>query len=151
MSPAASWQIGEMQAADLAAVVELEASTYPSPWSLAAFEHGLHNNPFARNYVASSRRTGLAGYACIWLLEGEMLINNLTVARAHRRRGLGRQLLGYLIGVGRQAGCLKAVLEVRPSNGAALHLYRSFDFDSVGHHPGYYSDGEEALILGRPL
>ncbi len=140
-----------MRRADLPAVVELETDAYQSPWTRAAFEHELHNNPFARNYVASGQGTGLAGYACIWLLEGELFINNLTVANAHRRHGLGRALLSHLIEVARHVDCSSAVLEVRPSNEAALRLYRSFGFDAVGRRPSYYGDGEDALLLGRSL
>ncbi len=147
----AAWQIAEMQSGHLATVADLELSCYQSPWSAAAFEHELQNNPFARNYVATGQGSGLAGYACIWLREGELLINNLTVASAFRRQGLGRHLLGHLMEVGRHAACHSAVLEVRPSNEAALHLYRSFDFEQLGSRPGYYRDGEDALILGRTL
>ena len=151
MSPATPWQIEEMQAIHLPAVAALEVTSYQSPWSPAAFEHELHNNPFARNYVASGKGIAVAGYACVWLLEGELLINNLTVAAACRRQGLGRRMLGHLMDVGKQAACQSAVLEVRPSNEAALHLYRSLDFESVGSRPRYYRDGEDALILGRTL
>jgi ribosomal-protein-alanine N-acetyltransferase len=40
---------------------------------------------------------------------------------------------------------------VRPSNQAALELYRAQGFRPLGRRRGYYQDGEDALILGRDL
>jgi ribosomal-protein-alanine N-acetyltransferase len=90
-------------------------------------------------------------YASIWLLQGELYINNLNVAQAHRGRRLGHWILGYLLDSGRHGGCSSAVLEVRPSNAAALRLYHAHEFRSLGRRQSYYSDGEDALVLGRKL
>ncbi len=39
-------------------------------------------------------------------------------------------------------------LEVRPSNAAALALYKKFGFKSCGRRPHYYLDnGEDAVIM----
>ena len=40
-------------------------------------------------------------------------------------------------------------LEVRASNTAAQHLYQKFGFQSAGIRPGYYPDGESAVIMWR--
>jgi ribosomal-protein-alanine N-acetyltransferase len=43
-------------------------------------------------------------------------------------------------------------LEVRPSNDAALSLYRRMGFEEKGHRRGYYLDnGEDALIMVKKL
>jgi ribosomal-protein-alanine N-acetyltransferase len=145
------YAIREMKEEDLARVAELEAGTFPSPWSSEAFRHELQDNPYARNYVLQAQGQGLAGYACIWLIEGELLINNLNIAPSYRRRRLGQTILRYLLEAGRRAGCRRAVLEVRPSNAPALRLYHAEGFRTVGRRVRYYSDGEDALILGRSL
>ena len=46
------------------------------------------------------------------------------------------------------------LLEVRPSNGPALALYRNYGFAEIGRRKGYYpADGgrEDALVLRREL
>ena len=48
----------------------------------------------------------------------------------------------------RRAGCEWAYLEVRPSNEAALDLYRDWGFVAVGRRRSYYEDtGEDALVM----
>lgn len=145
------YDLRAMRDADLPEVLDLEAGTFPTPWKEESFRHELHDNPFARNYVVRAADTSLAAYACIWLLEGELYINNLNVAPRHRRQRLGQWILLRLLDTGRHGGCCSAVLEVRPSNAAALSLYRAHDFHDVGRRPAYYSDGEDALVLGREL
>ena len=145
------YEFREMTDADLAEVVELERSSFSTPWQLESFRHELHNNPYARNYVVRAPDASLAGYANIWLLEGELSINNLNVAPQHRGCRLGHRLLRHLLDAGRHGGCRSAVLEVRPSNAAALRLYRALRFRTLGRRPRYYGDGEDALILGRAL
>jgi ribosomal-protein-alanine N-acetyltransferase len=145
------YDVRDMQEADLPEVLQLERDSFPTPWPLESFRHELHNNPYARNYVIRAEDASLAGYASIWLLEGELYINNLNVAPAYRGRRLGHRILRHLLETGRHGGCHSAVLEVRPSNEAALRLYRAQQFRTLGRRPRYYSDGEDALILGRRL
>jgi ribosomal-protein-alanine N-acetyltransferase len=151
MSDLSGYDLRAMEDGDLPEVMALEAGSFTKPWKEDSFLHELHNNPFARNYVARAADGSLAGYASIWLLEGELYINNLNVAPEHRHRRLGHRILHYLLDSGRHGGCSSAVLEVRPSNTAALRLYRAHEFRAVGRRPGYYSDGEDALVLGRKL
>jgi len=42
-------------------------------------------------------------------------------------------------------------LEVRVSNTPAISLYEKLGFRVVGRIPRYYSDGEDAYIMARPL
>ncbi len=52
--------------------------------------------------------------------------------------------------IGRVSPAEPITLEVRPSNGAAIALYKRFGFHAAGLRPGYYRDtGEDALIMWR--
>jgi ribosomal-protein-alanine N-acetyltransferase len=47
-----------------------------------------------------------------------------------------------------EGGARSAHLEVRPSNEAALRLYRSAGFEEVLRRPGYYREpAEDALVM----
>ena len=75
-------------------------------------------------------------------------VTNVAVAPAWRRRGVGTRLFGYVLQKAAQEGVESLTLEVRPSNKAALALYRSFGMEEQGRRRHYYSDnGEDALIL----
>jgi ribosomal-protein-alanine N-acetyltransferase len=87
------------------------------------------------------------GFVIFWVVADEMHLLNLAVHPAHRRRGISRALLTAAMEQARSRGAAVVWLEVRPSNQAALTLYRSFGFEEVGVRRNYYTDnGEDALI-----
>lgn len=53
----------------------------------------------------------------------EMWINEVSVAATHRRRGLGRAMLGELYRVARALGCSEAWVLTERSNAVAMALY----------------------------
>lgn len=96
----------------------------------------------------------LAAYVCLGVYQAirEMEIYNIAVRDSFRRKGLGKRLLFYALDAARRAGIARALLEVRPSNAAALALYASAGFAVCGCRRKYYKDsGEDALILARDL
>lgn len=133
--------------ADLDALLALEQSCYPFPWSRRQFIDEF-DNPAATIEMALVEEQ-LAGYLCSWLICGELQIQNLATSPAYRRRGIGQMLLEYVIARCRGAGLLSAWLEVREDNQAAIKLYSGCGFEVQGRRKKYYQDGEDALLLGR--
>ena len=91
---------------------------------------------------------GVVGIGGIALLADAAHVMTLVVDRDHRRGGVGTALLGALVERARAAG-LPVTLEVRASNTAALRLYGLAGFVAAGRRPGYYRDGEDAVVLWR--
>jgi ribosomal-protein-alanine N-acetyltransferase len=87
------------------------------------------------------------GYLIFWVVLDEMHILNLAVHPDHRRRSMARRLLAEGLAQARILGAELAWLEVRPSNFAALGLYKSFGFKEVGRRPRYYDDTQEDALL----
>jgi len=78
----------------------------------------------------------------------EWEIENLAVAGAARRRGLGSRLLNEFLNLARSRGGKDIFLEVRASNHAARTLYQKWAFVEAGIRKSYYQDPlEDALIL----
>ncbi|MBI4362463.1 MAG: ribosomal protein S18-alanine N-acetyltransferase [Euryarchaeota archaeon] len=94
----------------------------------------------------------VAGYVVAALAEdGEGRIFSVAVDPRHRRRGIARVLLNRAFEFYRGHRILSVCLEVRQGNLHAQALYRDFGFSVVGLIPGYYSDGEDALVMRRRL
>ena len=74
---------------------------------------------------------------------GEREVLNIAVDPAFRRRGIARELLKAEL----DRGPGQWFLEVRESNRAALNLYETFGFRSVGRRNGYYTDPAETGIV----
>lgn len=140
-----------MRTADLDAVLAIERRAFPSPWAREHFLHEIRGNPHAYNPVVRDAGRVVA-YACTWIVEGTLEINNIAVDPAFRRRGHARALLERALERARSRGCERAILEVRPSNEGARRLYAAFGFHEVGRRPRYYEDnGEDAILMARTL
>jgi [ribosomal protein S18]-alanine N-acetyltransferase len=42
-------------------------------------------------------------------------------------------------------------LSVRVSNESAIRLYLKLGYNKFGYWPSYYQDGEDALVMQKPL
>jgi ribosomal-protein-alanine N-acetyltransferase len=135
----------------LGRVLEIERSSFPTPWPRDHFLFELRGHRYAHNVVLE-RAGEVLGYACLWFVYDEVRINNIAIHPARRGLGLGSWLLRWILREAAARGCREATLEVRPSNGAALRLYRSHGFREVGRRKGYYSDTrEDAIVMSAPV
>jgi len=138
---------------DIPAVMEIESQSFPTPWSASSFRYEIVENPYASLFVMrGADRRDVRAFACVWIIDAEMKINNFAVDPAWRGQGLGTQFMRFLLDFARRHGCIEASLEVRPSNAVALRLYRGIGFLPVGRRRNYYTDShEDALVMAGPL
>ncbi|MBN2644144.1 MAG: ribosomal protein S18-alanine N-acetyltransferase [Desulfuromonadaceae bacterium] len=141
------WTIRPMQNSDLPQVLAIERSSYPEPWNEELFHHelSLTNSHLLVGCAAQE----IAGYLCFWDLGCEVEIHNIATAPSMRRRGVGQRLLSYLDEWMARRGISDVFLEVRCGNEAAIRLYQRYGFSVTGQRRRYYSDGEDALLMGR--
>jgi ribosomal-protein-alanine N-acetyltransferase len=143
-------RIREMRRRDLDQILEIEELCFPLPWSRESFLTEL-KNPLAQ-YIVAQEGFVLQGYAGVWLIFDEGHITNVAVHPRARGRRIGELLLANIMALASANGAVVVTLEVRPSNDAALSLYRRMGFEEKGHRRGYYLDnGEDALIMVKKL
>ncbi len=140
-----------MTAADLDVVVAIENTIYPHPWTRGNFSDSL-----AAGYHCWIVECGgeIAGYSVVMTAAGEAHLLNLSVAAPWQRRGIGRETLGFVTKLARDYGAAKILLEVRPSNAAAIALYSSAGFSEIAQRRGYYPHGagrEDAVVMQLEL
>ncbi len=99
--------------------------------------------------VAVADGGDLAGYAVAHAAADEGEILNLGVAPAHRRRGVGRQLVRAMMEMLAALAVRAVYLEVRESNVAARELYERLGFQERGRRSRYYRRPVEDAILLR--
>ena len=139
----------EMRPSHIDQVVEIEKSSFPTPWSRQAFTYEVLNNSFAR-YIVALQGEKVLGYSGMWIILDEAHITNVAVHPAFRRQGIGRALMMEIMRSAFMAGVSRIMLEVRPSNNAARRLYTSLGFYEQGRRRRYYTDtGEDAIIMWR--
>jgi ribosomal-protein-alanine N-acetyltransferase len=139
--------IRPFSAADLDRVCELEELVFSAPWTRESFESELCEDVTAFSWVADLDGA-LVAYFVGWLVEDELHIGNIAVDPARRRQGVGRALLSYCLARAVERGVVRATLEVRASNVAAIDLYERSGFRPVAMRRRYYSDnGEDAIVM----
>jgi ribosomal-protein-alanine N-acetyltransferase len=134
-------------AADIPAMMALEKhAATAAHWTQAQYESVLA----AKNVVlVLEEESSLAGFLVGRDLGSEWEIENVAVAGAARRRGLGTRLVGEFLSHARSQGMQSVYLEVRESNRAARLLYEKWAFVESGRRRGYYRDPEEDAVVYR--
>lgn len=142
-----SAHIRSMAESDLDQVLGIERTSFSSPWSRGLFLDELLQ-PRTRAWFVADSPWGVVGYAGLMEVDGEGHVLDLAVRGDARGRGIAIALLSEVLEEARRRGIDRLTLEVRPSNEAALGLYRAAGFEDAGRRPGYYSDtGEDAVIM----
>ncbi len=133
-----------MNEGDLAEVAALEA---PGPARDEELRAELLR-PWSRLWVARDDGLGVVGVLVAWHVADEIHVLNLVTRADLRRRGIARALMSEAIEYARHARVARLLLEVRPSNRAAILLYRSVGFYAFGVRARYYPDDEDAIEMG---
>jgi ribosomal-protein-alanine N-acetyltransferase len=94
-------------------------------------------------------RTEILGFLVARHLAAEWELENVVVAAAGRRKGLGRQLIEALLAHARETDSEAVFLEVRESNAAARRLYEAAGFHQIGRRKSYYANPSEDAICYR--
>lgn len=132
---------------DLEAVAAIEESISPQPWSFDLFAGEFNLPRTSRHWLVARIDETVVGFGGVMYAADTAHLMNVGVAPDHTRRGIAQQLCVELFGEARRRGASGLTLEVRVSNEAAIRLYHKFDMTPVGVRPGYYSDGEDAMIF----
>ncbi len=137
-----------MDRSHLAGVAELERLCFATPWSEAMLAEELYNDT-ASFIVAEGEDGSVLGYAGLHVILDEGYIDNVAVRPDCRRQGIADRLLDVFCRFGEEKLAF-LTLEVRPSNEAAVALYRKHGFQEAGRRRDYYeAPKEDALLLTR--
>jgi [ribosomal protein S18]-alanine N-acetyltransferase len=155
-----------MQQADLDDVLRIESVSHIHPWtkgnftdSLAAGHWAYCTRPQADQMVKSSYSDPavLWAYCILFPAVDELHLLNITVSPHLRKLGLGQRMMAAIEGVAFQQKMSRIILEVRPTNAAALALYQKLGYEQIGIRKNYYpahpetGGREDALVLAKSI
>lgn len=148
--------VREARPDDLVAVVSLEQDNLGADaWPPGLLEEGLEGRvPYATYLVAEvATPTGavVAGHVVLSVVADIAELQRISVDVEHRRGGVATALLDAVLGMARDAGADRLLLEVREDNAGALSFYAARGFVEVDRRPRYYRDGATAVVLRRDL
>lgn len=135
---------------DVDAVTALDLKSFGrrDAWSREDFLC-VERDPDAENLIAE-RDGKIVGFAGAMINSDTAEIETFAVAPDCHRQGIGTLLLTKLICNLIIRGVTFVVLEVRPSNAAAIKLYENFGFRIVEREENFYLD-EDAWVMAREI
>ena len=101
--------------------------------------------------IAACARDMLVGFGIMGFGDERAHLVLLAVQPAHRRRGIGRSLVDWLLESARTAGIASVHLELRAGNEAGRRFYRALGFSETVLTPRYYEGREAAMRMIRVL
>jgi len=123
-----------MRLADLDEVLAIEGVSHLHPWTRGNFSDSLSAGHWA--YCVRPEVEGaiegsyldpkiLWAYCILFPAVDELHLLNITVSPKLRRFGIAARMMNAIEGVAAQQNMPRIILEVRPSNFAAVNLYES--------------------------
>lgn len=140
--------------ADAPVLAKLHAPIFPDAWPEAAFAALLERPEVLVLLVRRNTSKAAEGFILFRVVGDESEILTFCVASDARREGLGAALLNAGCDASSERGATRVFLEVSESNDAALKLYGSAGFSTVGRRAAYYRhgpDAADALVMRKPL
>ncbi len=138
----------DMTAGDLDEVLRIEQGVHAHPWTRGNFSDALESGYVCRVYEVAG---AMLGFFVLMPAVDEMHLLDISIAATHQRRGLGRGLLEAALQIARGMNMQRMLLEVRPSNTAAIALYSKAGFAEIGRRRGYYpaenNAREDAIVM----
>lgn len=138
--------IRKMEITDIHGVVNVEISSFQSPWPEDIFYQEFANNQHA-HYFVMELDGSIIGYAGLWIVLDDAQITNIAVMPNFRGYKFGEKLFGFIANQAMNLGVKRLSLEVRESNIIAQKMYRKFGLVPGGIRKNYYSDDQEDAIV----
>lgn len=140
-----------MEIGDIETVMQVETKAYTYPWTEGIFKDCIR---VGYDCWLALAEDSIVAHAVISIAAGESHILNISVAEDQQGRGFGKQFIEFLVGIARQKKASVIMLEVRPSNIAAINCYNAVGFNEIGCRKDYYpapNGREDALLFAREI
>ena len=139
---------------DLPGVLRLNAEN-PHSWPEEVIREDLkQDSQNETTYIgafATTTEAQLLGYAVLGREARNGLLMSLLVDRKYQRRGIATQLLLAVSDCAMYLNFKRLKLRVRKSNSGAIALYSHMSFTKERVRQGYYSNGEDAIVMSAKL
>ena len=134
---------------DLKRVFEIENMSFNQSYGIDMFQQ-LYD--MGVGFLVAEHEGYVIGYVIFWIkYENQGHIISIAVDKNYRRTGAGTQLLVKAISILSLLRIDSIYLEVNENNSGAVEFYKTFNFKIDRVVPGYYEDGDGAIIMYLPI
>jgi ribosomal-protein-alanine N-acetyltransferase len=132
-------------------ILEIENSSFNrfDAYTLEDFKRWHGFNP--ELCIVAEIKGRIVGCMISRIVEDKLDLASLAIHPAYRRQGIGSALLAYTIVQMKEQGINHIELEVRKTNASAIAFWQKLGFVLFGSLPGFYEDGEDALLIQKTV
>ncbi len=134
---------------DLSRVYDIERKSFKDPYHVL-FLMNLYDL-YPEGFFVAERYGVVVGYAISRQEGASGHVLAIAVDPMERRKGIGNTLMRRVLDHFISLSLSDVWLEVRVSNSNAIRFYKDLGFVEKRIMVGYYSDGEDAVILEKKL
>ncbi|AMD18082.1 acetyltransferase [Methanobrevibacter sp. YE315] len=130
---------------DLKRVFEIENMSFNQSYGINMFQQ-LYE--MGIGFLVAEEDNYVIGYVMFWIkYENQGHIISIAVDKNYRRLGAGTHLLVKAIAILSLLNLETIYLEVNENNVGAVEFYKNFNFKIDRTVPGYYENGDGAIIM----
>lgn len=130
---------------DLKRVFEIENMSFNQSYGINMFQQ-LYN--MGIGFLVAEDDGYVVGYVLFWVkYENQGHIISIAVDKNYRRKGCGTQMLVKAIAILSLLKLDTVYLEVNENNTGAVEFYKGFNFKVDRTVPGYYDNGDAAIVM----
>lgn len=130
---------------DLKRVYEIENMSFSQSYGINMFQQ-LYE--MGIGFLVAEEEGYVIGYVMFWIkYENQGHIISIAVDKNYRRLKAGTQLLVRAISILSLLNLDTVYLEVNENNEGAVEFYKTFNFKIDRRVPGYYENGDGALVM----
>lgn len=134
---------------DIKRVFEIENMSFDQSYGINMFQQ-LYE--MGIGFLVAEEDGYVIGYVMFWVkYEFQGHIISIAVDKNYRRLGAGTQLLVKAIAILSLLRLDTIYLEVNENNTGAVEFYKNFNFKVDRIVPGYYENGDGAIVMYLPL
>ncbi|WP_458455171.1 ribosomal protein S18-alanine N-acetyltransferase [Methanobrevibacter sp.] len=134
---------------DLKRVFEIESMSFSQSYGINMFQQ-LYE--MGVGFLVAEEDGYVIGYVIFWIkYENQGHIISIAVDKNYRRNHAGTELLIRAISILSLLKIDTIYLEVNENNQGAVEFYKTFNFKIDRTVPGYYENGDGAIIMYLPL
>ena len=139
-------------AEDQTSLAELDKSCFKKAWREESFSKFMSHSWFRAWTWHTEANSEALGFLIVEDQTDLFSILRIGVVPEYQRKGIGREMMDFLIQLARNEQVPKILLEVHEFNLAAQHLYFASGFCQIHLKKGYYRDPPgNALVLAKAI
>jgi len=130
--------------------MQIEKVSFPEPWPEVYFKKLYKEHP--NDFLVADFAGKVVGYILGYVKSNKSgSIKTLAVDSNYRRRGIGKELVNFIIQRLKEKSVKEVFLHTRTKNRTASSFYKRLGFRIIKIVKKYYGNGDDAYLMTKKI